>query len=45
MLSIFKKQTTLPFNCATLAVDMHAHWLPGIDDGGFDELPALPPLP
>jgi len=19
--------------------------LPGIDDGGFDELPALPPLP
>ncbi|NBX28771.1 MAG: capsular biosynthesis protein, partial [Chitinophagia bacterium] len=29
MFSLFKKQTTLPFNCATLAVDMHAHWLPG----------------
>jgi tyrosine-protein phosphatase YwqE len=33
MFSLFKKQATQPFNCATLAVDMHAHWLPGIDDG------------
>lgn len=36
MFSIFKKQTTQPFNCTTLTVDMHAHWLPGIDDGAAD---------
>ncbi|MFM2203304.1 MAG: hypothetical protein RLZZ605_268 [Bacteroidota bacterium] len=36
MFSFFKKQATQPFNCATLAVDMHAHWLPGIDDGAQD---------
>jgi len=36
MFSLFKKQTTPPFNCTTLAVDMHAHWLPGIDDGAVD---------
>jgi tyrosine-protein phosphatase YwqE len=33
MFSLFKKQSTQPFNYATFAVDMHAHWLPGIDDG------------
>ena len=36
MFSFFKKQTTTPFNCSAFATDVHAHWLPGIDDGAKD---------
>ena len=36
MFSFFKKQTTTVLDCSTFATDMHAHWLPGIDDGAKD---------
>jgi tyrosine-protein phosphatase YwqE len=35
MLQFFRKQPTLD-SYAFLGVDMHAHWLPGIDDGAPD---------
>ncbi len=36
MFSFFKKQTTTSLDCSAFATDMHAHWLPGIDDGAQD---------
>ena len=33
MFGLFKKKIEQPFDFAALGADMHAHWLPGIDDG------------
>ena len=36
MFPFFKKQTNTLLDCSAFATDVHAHWLPGIDDGAKD---------